>query len=84
MAGGPAGWATMVSWKACCDPANMGEPLTATAATPATGTPPSPTATPTTPCPTPPLEEPVLCRHCGRTASNGISCEGACVADSGY
>jgi hypothetical protein len=28
--------------------------------------------------------EPVLCRHCGRTASNGISCEGACVADSGY
>ena len=28
--------------------------------------------------------EPVLCQHCGRTASNGISCEGACVADSGY
>jgi hypothetical protein len=28
--------------------------------------------------------EPVLCHHCGRTASNGISCEGACVADSGY
>jgi hypothetical protein len=28
--------------------------------------------------------EPVLCRHCGRTASNGISCEGYCVADSGY
>ena len=28
--------------------------------------------------------EPILCRHCGRTASNGISCEGACVADSGY
>ena len=28
--------------------------------------------------------EPVLCHHCGRTASNGISCEGSCVADSGY
>ena len=28
--------------------------------------------------------EPILCHHCGRTASNGISCEGICVADSGY
>jgi hypothetical protein len=28
--------------------------------------------------------DPVLCQHCGRTASNGISCEGYCVADSGY
>ncbi|MEB3275511.1 MAG: hypothetical protein VKM92_00975 [Cyanobacteriota bacterium] len=28
--------------------------------------------------------DPVLCNHCGRTASNGISCIGACVADSGY
>jgi hypothetical protein len=28
--------------------------------------------------------DPVLCQHCGRTATNGISCEGACVADSGY
>lgn len=28
--------------------------------------------------------DPVLCHHCGRTASNGISCEGYCVADSGY
>ena len=28
--------------------------------------------------------DPVLCGHCGRTASNGISCIGACVADSGY
>ena len=26
----------------------------------------------------------VLCGHCGRTASNGLSCIGACVADSGY
>jgi len=28
--------------------------------------------------------EPVLCLHCGRTASNGIGCQGICVADSGY
>ena len=28
--------------------------------------------------------EAVLCHHCGRTASNGISCEGYCVADSNY
>lgn len=31
-----------------------------------------------------PQPEPVLCQHCGRTASNGVSCEGMCVADSGY
>ncbi len=30
------------------------------------------------------VQEPILCGHCGRTASNGISCEGMCVADSGY
>ena len=24
----------------------------------------------------------VLCSHCGRSASNGISCIGMCVADS--
>ena len=30
------------------------------------------------------VSEPVLCHHCGRTASNGISCEGYCVADSNY
>jgi hypothetical protein len=28
--------------------------------------------------------DPVLCQHCGRTAGNGISCIGMCVADSGY
>jgi hypothetical protein len=28
--------------------------------------------------------DPILCHHCGRTANNGISCEGICVADSGY
>ncbi|MFM7395165.1 MAG: hypothetical protein ACKO22_12580 [Cyanobium sp.] len=32
----------------------------------------------------PPVPEPVLCGHCGRTATNGISCQGMCVADSGY
>ena len=31
-----------------------------------------------------PQLDPVLCQHCGRTASNGISCQGSCVADSGY
>ena len=31
-----------------------------------------------------PGPEPILCNHCGRTASNGISCQGYCVADSGY
>ena len=25
-----------------------------------------------------------VCGHCGRTASNGLSCIGMCVADSGY
>ena len=29
-------------------------------------------------------EDPVLCGHCGRTASNGLVCIGMCVADSGY
>jgi hypothetical protein len=28
--------------------------------------------------------ETVLCVHCGRTARNGIRCQGFCVADSGY
>ena len=31
-----------------------------------------------------PETEPLLCGHCGRTASNGLSCQGICVADSGY
>ena len=31
-----------------------------------------------------PPPDPVLCQHCGRTASNDISCQGSCVADSGY
>lgn len=34
--------------------------------------------------PATPAPDPVLCNHCGRTASNGLSCIGACVADSGY
>jgi hypothetical protein len=32
----------------------------------------------------PATADPILCGHCGRTASNGISCQGMCVADSGY
>jgi hypothetical protein len=28
--------------------------------------------------------EPILCPHCKRTASNGIKCKGICVADSDY
>lgn len=26
----------------------------------------------------------ILCDHCLRTATNGIKCQGICVADSGY
>lgn len=29
-------------------------------------------------------DEPILCTHCKRTASNGIKCKGICVADSDY
>ncbi len=28
--------------------------------------------------------EKVLCNHCGRTISNGIRCQGICVADNDY
>jgi hypothetical protein len=28
--------------------------------------------------------EKILCPHCRRTATNGIKCQGMCVADSGY
>ena len=28
--------------------------------------------------------EKVLCDHCGRTAGNGIRCQGFCVADNDY
>ena len=28
--------------------------------------------------------DPVLCNHCERTASNGIRCLGMCVADNDY
>ena len=27
---------------------------------------------------------PILCSHCLRTATNGIKCQGICVADSNY
>ena len=29
-------------------------------------------------------EDPILCNHCLRTASNGIRCMGICVADNDY
>ena len=29
-------------------------------------------------------EEKVLCNHCKRTFSNGIRCQGMCVADNDY
>ena len=29
-------------------------------------------------------KEKVLCKHCGRTSSNGIRCLGICVADNDY
>jgi hypothetical protein len=72
----------MVSWNASSSAANMGE-------LPRPSEPPNPFPSPSvpsaSPCPVPTAPpEPVLCQHCGRTASNGISCEGACVADSGY
>ena len=31
-----------------------------------------------------PDQEPILCPHCRRTASNGIKCKGICVADADY
>lgn len=31
-----------------------------------------------------PEPEKVLCPHCLRTATNGIKCQGICVADSDY
>jgi len=29
-------------------------------------------------------KEKILCRHCRRTATNGIRCLGMCVADNDY
>ena len=28
--------------------------------------------------------DPILCKHCKRTASNGVRCLGMCVADNDY
>ena len=67
-------------------PINMGELLPTPPVTQLPGS-PSPASTATDKDLETVLEkvaEPVLCRHCGRTASNGISCEGYCVADSNY
>ena len=29
-------------------------------------------------------KDPILCKHCKRTASNGVRCLGICVADNDY
>ena len=29
-------------------------------------------------------KHPILCKHCKRTASNGVRCLGMCVADNDY
>jgi len=29
-------------------------------------------------------KDPILCKHCKRTVSNGIRCMGICVADNEY
>ena len=29
-------------------------------------------------------EDPILCNHCKRTATNGVRCLGMCVADNDY
>ena len=29
-------------------------------------------------------KDPILCKHCKRTASNGVRCLGMCVADNDY
>ncbi len=29
-------------------------------------------------------KNPILCKHCKRTASNGVRCLGMCVADNDY
>ena len=36
------------------------------------------------PCTSIKEEDPILCDHCLRTASNGIRCMGICVADNEY
>ena len=32
----------------------------------------------------PSVKHPILCKHCKRTASNGLRCLGMCVADNDY
>ena len=31
-----------------------------------------------------PDNDPILCKHCKRTSSNGVRCLGMCVADNDY
>jgi hypothetical protein len=54
--------------------------------TPTAGAPahPIPETEPGATAPGGPAADPILCFHCGRTAGNGISCQGFCVADSDY
>jgi hypothetical protein len=64
---------------ACAATHPIGGGATPAAVSPATGEPAGMSRPPR-----PAAAEPILCGHCGRTASNGISCQGICVADSGY
>ena len=32
----------------------------------------------------PSKKDPILCKHCKRTSSNGVRCLGMCVADNDY
>ena len=32
----------------------------------------------------PSKQDPIVCNHCKRTASNGVRCLGRCVADNDY
>jgi len=76
--------APMASGAAHPLPSGAAHPLPSGATPAATG---CATATPVGSAPgagPPVAAEPILCGHCGRTASNGISCQGMCVADSGY
>ena len=64
-------------------PPRMSQPSSTQPASPA-GASPAPANADTQDETAPAAADPILCHHCGRTASNGISCEGYCVADSGY
>jgi hypothetical protein len=78
-----AGWGSViVDGQARFSAINMDNPCLPAEQTAPAGT--SPAANPFQPAGVLSPPDPVLCQHCGRTASNGISCQGSCVADSGY